>query len=106
PLVDLDFLVYFSASEIDVQSNLPPAAFGAAWDVLIDTAGGALDAAPMTAGASFVLRSRSVVVLRAHTDPAPPPDHSVAASLALLARGRSATAAPPSAAAAASAAAP
>jgi isoamylase len=88
PLVDLDFLVYFSAAEIDVQSTLPPAAFGASWDVLIDTAGAAADSAPLAAGAHFVLRSRSVLVLRAHVEPAPPPDHSVAASLALLAKAR------------------
>ncbi|MCU1474591.1 alpha-amylase family glycosyl hydrolase, partial [Amnibacterium sp.] len=88
PLVDLDFLVYFSAAEIDVQSTLPAAAFGAAWDVLIDTAGAAADSAPLAAGAHFVLRSRSVLVLRAHTEPEPPPDHSVAASLALRAQAR------------------
>jgi hypothetical protein len=29
-----------------------------------------------------------VLVLRTHTDPVPPPDHSVAASLALLAQAR------------------
>src|SRR5579875_3246229 len=98
PLVDLDFLVYFSASEIDVRSALPSAAFGASWDVLIDTAGRSAGAQSLAAGSPFVLRSRSVLVLRAHIDPAPPPDHSVAASLALLAAAR--TPKPPAAPAA------
>jgi glycogen operon protein len=88
PLVDLDFLVYFSAAEIDVRSTLPPATFGASWDVLLDTAGTAADAPPLAAGAPFVLRSRSVLVLRAHTEPPARPDHSVAASLALRAQAR------------------
>ena len=53
------------------------------WDVVIDTAGKTADSAPKKRGATFKLEARSMLVLRAHSEPEIEPDHSVAASLAV-----------------------
>jgi isoamylase len=96
PVTDVDFLLYFSAADDPVKFKLPAKSYGAAWDVVIDTAGKAADRTPVKAGKQLVVEGRSLLVLQAHQDPEVEPDHSVAASLAVLASTPSnATVSPP-----------
>jgi glycogen operon protein len=83
PIHDDDFLLYFSADVEDVEVTIPPATFGAAWEAVVDTGEEAVDGPPLPAGAKLSLASRSLVVLRAASEPETEPDHSVAASLAM-----------------------
>jgi len=83
---DAHFLLYFNAGSEPIKLMLPPEEYSAAWDVLIDTAGATTDTEPRVAGASLMLESRSLVVLREQTEPVAEPDHSVAASVAAMAR--------------------
>jgi isoamylase len=85
PVTDVDFLLYFSAADEPVKFKLPAKSYGAAWDVVIDTAGKAADRAALRAGKQLVVEGRSLLVLQAHQKPDSEPDHSVAASLAVLA---------------------
>jgi glycogen operon protein len=80
---DDDFLLYFSADVEEVEVTIPPASFGAAWEAVVDTGEEAVDGPPLPAGAKLSLASRSLVVLRAASEPETEPDHSVAASLAM-----------------------
>ncbi len=84
-VVDVDFLLYFNAGDDAVASTLPPRSFNPAWDVVVDTAARSTDRGPVQAGARVTAEPRSLVVLQAHQEPEVEPDHSVAASLAVLA---------------------
>ncbi|WP_375401530.1 glycogen debranching protein GlgX [uncultured Amnibacterium sp.] len=84
-VTDVDFLLYFSAADDVVRFKLPPKSFGVAWDVVVDTAGKAADRKPVRAGNLLAVEGRSLVVLRQHHETEAEPDHSVAASLAVLA---------------------
>ena len=84
-VVDVDFLLYFSAAADVVRCKLPAKKYGASWDVVVDTSGANTDRGPLRAGNVLNLESRSLVVLQAHQKPVEEVDHSVAASLAVLA---------------------
>ncbi|HEY8295501.1 MAG TPA: glycogen debranching protein GlgX [Micrococcaceae bacterium] len=84
-ITDVNFLLYFNAHDDTVDFTLPPTEFAPKWDVVIDTAGEHADAQTLDAGASLSVSAKSLVVLRAHSGPVEEPDHSVAASLAVLA---------------------
>jgi isoamylase len=80
PITDEHFLLYFNAGG-DLDATLPPEEYAEAWDVVIDTAGTPGEE-PVKAGSTLHLQTRSVVVLRQHSEPQVDPDSSVAASLA------------------------
>ncbi len=82
---DVNFLLYFNAHDDTVDFTLPPAEFAPKWDVVIDTAGEHANAQILDAAGSLGVSAKSLVVLRAHSGPVEEPDHSVAASLAVLA---------------------
>src|SRR6478736_2196649 len=67
-ITDDHFLLYFNADG-PAEVTLPPDEYAAAWDVVIDTGGGADDAPTHQAGGAFHLETHSVVVLRQHSAP-------------------------------------
>ncbi|WP_292835066.1 glycogen debranching protein GlgX [Microbacterium sp.] len=79
---DGHFLILFNAGDEQVQFTMPQADFGPEWEVIVDTAGGAADGAPLSGGDHVDLVGRSLMVLRDHEPEQPEVDHSVAASLA------------------------
>ncbi|WP_375406701.1 glycogen debranching protein GlgX [uncultured Amnibacterium sp.] len=87
-VVDVDFLLYFNAADEIVKCKLPPKAYGASWDVVVDTSGRNTDRGPLRAGNQLNLEARSLVVLQAHQLVEVDVDHSVAASLAILANAQ------------------
>ncbi len=88
PIVDKHFLILFSAGDEIIDFHLPDTKYSPKWDILIDTAGELADSAPVEPGGILRLAATSLVVLRAHTVPEPDVDHSVAASLAVLAQSQ------------------
>ena len=61
-ITDKSFLIYFNASETDVEVTLPSNEISMTWEVVVDTArGGRTHAQP---GDTFVMPQRSMVVLR------------------------------------------
>ncbi|GAA4745802.1 glycogen debranching protein GlgX [Amnibacterium soli] len=87
-VVDVDFLLYFNAGDDVVEGKLPAKTYGASWDVVVDTSARNTDRGPLRAGNQLHLEPRSLVVLQAHQAPEIEPDHSVAASLAVLANAQ------------------
>jgi isoamylase len=87
PIVDDHFLLYFNADG-EATATLPSEAYAEAWDVVIDTGGPADTPTGVAAGSTITLAPCSVVVLQQHHDPVARPDHSVAASVAALAKGQ------------------
>jgi len=85
-IVDDHFLLYFNADG-PAQVTLPNEEYASGWDVVIDTGGDADEDRHLTAGATFDIAHRSVVVLREHLAPEEEPDHSVAASVAAATQG-------------------
>lgn len=85
PITDVNFLIYFNADDVAVDFVLPSKDYSAKWDEVIDTGGEYADSEPVAAGQKIEVQAKSMVVLRAHTPPPEEPDHSVAASLAVLA---------------------
>ncbi len=83
-ITDLNFLLYFNAHDEPVQFTVPSEEYGPLWAEVIDTAGVYADSEPIPAGAAVTVEAKSMVVLRAHEE-AEDRDHSVAASLAVLA---------------------
>ncbi|OMH23205.1 glycogen debranching enzyme GlgX [Tersicoccus phoenicis] len=83
-ITDDNFLLYFNSSPEPVTFHLPPADLGQKWAEVIDTAGTAEEDVVHEAGQECVVAERSMVVLRAFIEPEVEPDHSVAASLAVL----------------------
>ena len=84
-VLDVDFLLYFSAADSAVRCRLPAKTYGGGWDVVVDTSARNTDRGPLRAGNLLTLDPRSLVVLQAHQAPEAEVDHSVAASLAVLA---------------------
>ncbi|MCU1520858.1 MAG: hypothetical protein JWM13_2658 [Arthrobacter sp.] len=82
---DVNFLLYFNAHNEAIKFTLPTAEYASAWDVVINTAGEGVESAPVHAGETLEVPSRSLAVLRAHTEPEVEPDLSVSASLAVRA---------------------
>ena len=84
-ITDVNFLLFFNAHDDTVDFTLPPAEYAPQWDVVIDTAGEYADTQVLDAGAALGVSAKAMVVLRAHSGAVEEPDHSVAASLAVLA---------------------
>jgi glycogen operon protein len=80
-VTDVCFLVYYSAHDEPVALTLPDADHGAAWDVIVDTAGDRVDGASLAAGAECSVNAHSFLVLREHTEAAAG-DSAVSATLA------------------------
>jgi glycogen operon protein len=83
-ITDANFLMYFNAHDEAVDFTIPAEEYAPAWDIVIDTAGKYADTEAVAAGTVTSIAGKSMVVLRAHTE-AEDLDHSVAASLAVLA---------------------
>jgi isoamylase len=81
---DVHFLLYFNADENDAEFTLPPEEYSSQWEIVVDTAGEGADSVPRAAGAKQTVKARSLLVMRAYRAPEVEPDHSVAASLAVL----------------------
>ena len=80
----MDFLLFYNAEPEAATIQDPADARTRQWDVVIDTAGQDRGhRRRRSAGAAFKLEARSMLVLRAHSEPEIEPDHSVAASLAV-----------------------
>ena len=77
--------MYFNASDGTVDITIPSDEHAEKWEIVVDTAGAAADSELLDAGAVFAVTERSLVVLRAHDEPEVETDHSVAASLTVLA---------------------
>ncbi|MEJ7832047.1 MAG: glycogen debranching protein GlgX [Nocardioides sp.] len=84
-IVDDHFLLYFNAGPA-AEVTLPPEEYAVAWDIVIDTAGSPDDAQTCPAGVTLSVGEHSLVVLREHAEPEGEIDHSVAASVAALAK--------------------
>ncbi|WP_210506176.1 glycogen debranching protein GlgX [Naasia sp. SYSU D00057] len=83
-ITDVDFLVYFNASDETVEFTLPSKDIERSWDVVVDSAGELADTPAREAGSTLPVEAKSLIVLRAHSAPEVEPDHSVAASIAVL----------------------
>ncbi|WP_087002948.1 glycogen debranching protein GlgX [Gulosibacter sp. 10] len=83
-IVDKSFIIYFNASESDIEATLPTHELRYRWEVVIDTSGQNVDLGVLEPGASLTLPQRTVTVLREYSQPEQEPDHSVAASVATL----------------------
>ena len=88
PIVDKHFLILFNAGDEVVDFHIPDVAYSPKWDIIVDTAGELADSEPAEPGGVVSLAATSLVVLRAHTVPEPETDHSVAASLSVLAQSQ------------------
>jgi isoamylase len=84
-VTDVNFLLYFNAHDEAVKFTVPTDEYASAWDVVINTAGEGVDSKPVNAGETLEVPSKSVSILRSHTEPEAEPDHSVSASLAVQA---------------------
>ncbi|SFN59531.1 glycogen debranching protein GlgX [Mycetocola miduiensis] len=83
-ITDVNFLLFFNADAEDTEFTLPPEEYSPAWEIVVDTAGEGADSVPRPAGAQQPVAARSLIVMRAYSAPEAEPDHSVAASLAVL----------------------
>jgi isoamylase len=83
-ITDVNFLLFFNADAEDAEFTLPPEEYSRAWEIVVDTAGEGADSVPRPAGAKQPVAARSLIVMRAYSAPEAEPDHSVAASLAVL----------------------
>jgi glycogen operon protein len=83
-IVDRHFIVLFNAHDEAVDFTIPPEEYSPLWEVVVDTAGVSADSELRMAGSSIAVEGKSLIVLRAHVVPEVEPDHSVAASLAVL----------------------
>ncbi|WP_298254920.1 glycogen debranching protein GlgX [uncultured Arthrobacter sp.] len=83
-IIDANFLLYFNAHDEPVDFTVPSEEYGRTWDEVIDTAGKYADSEAIPAGATLAVEAKSMVVLRTHSK-VDDLDHSVAASLAILA---------------------
>ncbi|MDP9026880.1 MAG: glycogen debranching protein GlgX, partial [Actinomycetota bacterium] len=80
-VIDVCFLVYYSAHDEPVELTLPDSDHGASWDVIVDTAGDHVDGATLPAGATCSVNAHTFLVLREHTEAAAG-DPAVSATLA------------------------
>jgi isoamylase len=88
-IIDKHFVILFNAGDDPIDFHLPDVEFSPKWDIVVDTAGALADSDPVEPGEAVELQGRSMVVMREHTVPEPEVDHSVAASLAVLASSQS-----------------
>ncbi|CAN5298361.1 glycogen debranching protein GlgX [soil metagenome] len=87
-IVDLHFLVYFSAHNEPVDIVIPTDENSPRWDIIVDTSSGAIDPTPLNPGDTFTLGAHALAVLREHEDEAVV-DDAVSASLSTQSGGRS-----------------
>jgi isoamylase len=87
-IIDVNFILYFNAHDEPLKFVLPSEEYAKAWDMVVNTDGHGMDPKPLAPGTALELTGKSMVVLRAHIDPEPAVDHSIAASLAALAQPR------------------
>jgi glycogen operon protein len=92
-IVDDDFLVYFSSHDGDVEAVLPDLG-PAAWTVLVDTSGAAVNSTLRT-GVSLSLAPFSMVVLTEFTAEEEAGDDAVSSALTAAASGRAPAAVDP-----------
>lgn len=81
-ITDSSFILYFNASEQDVEVTLPSEEIQFRWEPVIDTSGHITDGEVLDPGGQFMLPQRTIMVLREYGEPEAEPDHSVAASIA------------------------
>ncbi|UKA69080.1 glycogen debranching protein GlgX (plasmid) [Arthrobacter sp. FW306-05-C] len=84
PIRDHHFLLYCNSGDSPVVFKLPGPDYSKAWEPLIDTAGERAGQGFIGANGTVELEGKSLLVLRAYTQPAKNPDNSVAASVASL----------------------
>jgi isoamylase len=80
-VVDVNFIVYFSAHTEPIDLTLPPREYGARWERLVDTSGLGDMAAVLEAGATMQLEAISLVVLREQVAAEHTTDDAVSLSL-------------------------
>jgi glycogen operon protein len=83
-ITDHNFLTCFNSNDTAVTFTLPSPEHSPQWEAVLDTAGTWPDGRIVHAEENITLCGKSILVLRAYTPPPEQPDHSVAASLALL----------------------
>ena len=91
-ITDVNFLLCFNSHDGPVTFILPPAEYAVEWEIVLDTAGKSASTSLVAADAPLEVAGKSVLILRAYTAPPAEPDHSVAASLAILTAGTDAAA--------------
>ena len=65
PVTDVNFIMYFNASEEGVEFTLPTDEYGAGWEVVVDTNADAVLGGEVKAGEKFIIGGRSVIIVRA-----------------------------------------
>ena len=88
-ITDKHFILLFNAGDAPVDFSIPSDEYSPKWEIVVDTAGVKADSTLVEPGSSVAVDEKSLIVLRAHDVPEPEPDHSVAASLAVLASSTS-----------------
>jgi glycogen operon protein len=88
PIEDVNFLLCFNSNSHTATFTLPGEEYSSAWELVLDTAGVLAEASRHAAGVQLAVAAKSVVILRAYVPPNDQPDHSAAASVALLTSGR------------------
>jgi isoamylase len=84
-ITDLNFLACFNSNDGPVTFTLPAPEYCLRWQTVFDSAGSRqTEKAVLNAGDQIELVGKSVLLLCTYTPPSAEPDHSVAASLALL----------------------
>jgi glycogen operon protein len=84
-ITDANFLACFNSNDDPVTFTLPSREYSYQWETVLDTAGSRHpEDAVLGAGNQIDVTGKSVLILRAYMPPPEEPDHSVAASLALL----------------------
>ncbi len=86
-IIDRHFIMVFNAHDAPLDFSLPSEEYSPLWEIVVDTAGVAADSEPRGSGSVLTIEGRSLMVLRAHVEAEVEVDHSVAASLAMLAGG-------------------
>ena len=84
PIRDHHFLLYCNSGEDSVVFTLPGTEYSPTWEPLINTAGKHARESLLTANGTVELTGKSLLVLRAHTQPASRQDDSVEASIAAI----------------------
>jgi glycogen operon protein len=84
PIEDSNFLLCFNSNSHPATFTLPGREYSSEWELVLDTAGDRSAGSRLEASAELSVEEKAVVILRAYTPPSREPDHTVAASLALL----------------------
>ncbi len=84
PITDDDFLLYSNGGSEPVDAVLPGPEFGAAWDVVIDTAADDRLREALQSGSTVRIEARSTLVLTEHVEAPTRPNLSAAASVAAI----------------------